>query len=371
MSSHHQFAAMSFSVLRRSLESNLFAPETSGLTESPHSPTYNVSPFALCFVALITIVFAPAFFYTTYTVKSIYTTLAIVESPTPDAYDAVSGDETDDTLAVAAAEVSGPPEPVTASLRRTHKLLRSVNGWRGNFRGFFLAVLIFILSALGTLVLAAVPFLPPILASLVVSLALVHLQAAWVHTVIRANPSSTSIFRGGLPPFRRTFKATYIPTFLLWVANLIVTLVSAAVIRALKLDIFKTGNPTSVPRLTPDMIWKAIIVFIVAVSLVFTLTFPANVILIRVQASLLPPDEDTIVPMDRSFNGTVEPAVFGGRSYVTVKDAFFTLSRASWKRIVILFVKLHALLIFVNILYAVAILPIFLLSDHKPNALFE
>ncbi|CAK7264953.1 hypothetical protein SEPCBS57363_001343 [Sporothrix epigloea] len=356
---------MGYSVLRRSLESNPITLETLDKSDAPHGPTYNLSPPSLCVIAFITVAFAPAFFYIAYTVKSIYTTLAIVENPIPDAYDAVSSDETDGTLNVAAAEINGPAKPVTASLRRTYKLLRTVNGWRGNYRGFFLAAFISILSAMGTLVLAAIPFLPPTVASLIVSLALVQLQAAWVHTVIRANPSDKSIFRGDVPPFRRTFEATCIPTIMLWVANLIVTLVSVAVIRALKLDGFQFGNPSSVPQLAPDMVWKAIVVFFVAITLVFTLTFPANVVLIRVQASLLPPDQDTVVPFDRSFNGTVEPAVLGGRSYVTVKDAFCTLSRASWKRIVVLFIKLHALFFLINVFYAAAILPVFLLASQK------
>ncbi|CAK7225914.1 hypothetical protein SBRCBS47491_006049 [Sporothrix bragantina] len=371
MSSHYQFTAMGLSVLRRSLESN---PDTPDTPDTPHGPTYNLPPLTWGLVALITLVFLPAFLYVSYTVKSVYTTLAIVENPSPAAYEAVASDETD----AAPAAVDGADEevaaasnkPVTASLRRTYKLLRTVNGWRGNYRGFFLAVLIFILSAVGTLVLSAIPFLPPLVAGLIVSLALVQLQAAWVHTVIRANPSSTSIFRGGLPPFRRTFEATSIPTFLLWAANIVVTLVSMVVTRALKLDTYDIRNPNTVPQFSPDMIWKTIVVFLVAVMLVFLLTLPANVILIRVQASLLPPDEDTVVPFDRSFNGTVEPAVVGGRSYVTIKDAFRTFSRASWKRIIILYIKLHVLSILVNALYVAAIVPVALWANRKADPAF-
>ncbi|CAK7221901.1 hypothetical protein SCUCBS95973_004658 [Sporothrix curviconia] len=377
MSSHHQIAAMGLSVLRRSLESN---PDTPDTPETPHGPTYNLPPLTWGLIALITLVFAPAFLYISYSVKSVYTTLAIVENPTPAAYETVASDETDAAPAAApdaegvdeetVTDVPSPSKPVTASLHRTDKLLRTVNGWRGNFRGFFLAVLIFILEAVGTLVLAAIPFLPPLVAGLIVSLALVQLQAAWVHTVIRANPSSTSIFRGGLPPFRRTFEATSIPTFLLWAANVAVTLVSLLVSRALKLETYDVRNPGTVPQFTPDMIWKTIVVFIVAISLVFTLTLPANVILIRVQASLLPPDEDTIVPFDRSFNGTVEPAVVGGRSYVTIKDALRTFSRASWKRVIILYIKLHVLSILVNVLYVAAVVPLVLLANRKADPTF-
>ncbi|CAK7197590.1 hypothetical protein SEUCBS139899_000238 [Sporothrix eucalyptigena] len=377
MSSHHHIAVVGLSVLKRSLSSNTDSPDT---PDTPQGPTYNLPPLTWGLIALITLIFVPAFLYVSYTVKSVYTTLAIVENPNPAAYEAVANEENDaapaavpsadDAVAAdeeAVADVAGPAKPVTASLRRTYKLLRAANGWRGNYRGFWLAVLIFILSAVGTLVLSAIPFLPPLLAGLIISLALVQLQAAWVHTVIRANPSSTSIFRGGLPPFRRTFEATSIPTFLLWVANVAVTLVSVAVTHALKLDDYDVRNPNNVPQYTPDMIWKTIIVFLVAIVLVFTLTIPANVVLIRTQASLLPPDEDTIVPFDRSFNGTVEPAVLGGRTYVTIKDAFRTFSRASWKRVILLYIKLHVLSILVNVLYVAIIVPVVLFTNTKAD----
>ena len=304
-----------------------------------------------------------------YSVKSVYTTLAIVENPTPAAYEAVANDETDAAPAAVPnadgideeASAAGPAKPITASLRRTYKYLRAANGWRGNYRGFFLAVLILILTSVGTAVVAAFPFVPVVVASLVVSLALVQLQAAWVHTVIRAKPSSTPIFRN-LPPFRRTFEATAVPTFLLWAANSTIALVSMPLTRALQLM-----RPNVLPEFTGALVWKTAVVLLVAVGLVFVFVLPATVVLVRVQASLLPPDEDAVVPFDRSFNGTVEPAVVGGRTYVTVKDAFRSFSRASWKRVAILYIKLHLLTVLVNVLYFAAMIPIVLLGARKTD----
>lgn len=299
-----------------------------------------------------------------------------MENPNPAAYEAVASDDNDAAPAAVpsaddaaadeetATHVAGPNKPITASIRRTYKLLRATNGWRGNYRGFWLAVLIFILSSVGTVVLASIPFLPSVVGALVVALALVQLQAAWVHTAIRATPSTTPFWRN-LPPFRRTFEATSIPTFLQWAANVATTLVSVLVTHALKLDHYDARHPSSVPAYSHDLIWKTLIVFLVALVLVFGLNIPANVILIRVQASLLPPDEDTVVPFDRSFNGTVEPAVVGGRSFVTIRDAFRTFSRASWKRVYLLYIKFQVLSLALNVVYLAIVVPIVILTSKK------
>ncbi|SCO01702.1 uncharacterized protein FFB20_11468 [Fusarium fujikuroi] len=69
---------------------------------------------------------------------------------------------------------------------------------------------------------------------------------------------------------------------------------------------------------------------------------PAYVVLVRVQASLLPADADTIIPFDRSFNGRIEPVVVGGLGYATVRDAWSSFSKSAWRRIVMLSVKIVA-----------------------------
>ena len=77
------------------------------------------------------------------------------------------------------------------------------------------------------------------------------------------------------------------------------------------------------------------------------------------QASLLPPDEDTIIPFDRTYGGTLEPAVVG-RGYVSVGDALRTFPRASWVRVYVLHAK-----IFAAVLLAYAVM----LAVFMPQAL--
>lgn len=81
------------------------------------------------------------------------------------------------------------------------------------------------------------------------------------------------------------------------------------------------------------MVWKSLLTLVVFAACLLLLVIPAHTILVRVQASLLPPDEDTIVPFDRSFGGHVEPAVITGKGYVDFMTAWRTFTRESWIRL--------------------------------------
>ena len=103
--------------------------------------------------------------------------------------------------------------------------------------------------------------------------------------------------------------------------------------------------------------WKAVVVFIVMAALRVFLAIPAHVVLTRVQASLLPEEDETIVAFDRSFRGRVEPAVVGGKGYVSPLDAWRTFSRASWVRLVKLYAKLFAVGLAVTFAWTLVVVP--------------
>lgn len=76
----------------------------------------------------------------------------------------------------------------------------------------------------------------------------------------------------------------------------------------------------------------------VGLFITFAIVFPAEVTLTRVQASLLPEEDEAIVPFDRSFGGKVQP----GES-VKMLDAWKTFSWAARIRLVTLYVKILAI----------------------------
>ncbi|OAA68071.1 hypothetical protein SPI_00266 [Niveomyces insectorum RCEF 264] len=363
-------ASAGVSVLKRAVDDG---------SDGPQGPNTKLPPLAWALIFLVTLLFLPAFFVTSYTLKQVYPTLAIIENPNPAVYEAVNADDNDAAPAPAydgadaahagsdAAATAATSKPVTASFRRTHRVLRAASGWRGSFRGVGLAIIIAVASGVVSVVFSVLPFVPTFVGSLLTMLALVQLHTAWVHAVIRATPS-TLPFRQSLPPFRRTFEATCVPVFLLWLANGVTALAAFGIAKAVGLPQWRdhVSQPGDLAGYSAgELIWKTIVVVLVAIVLVFLIVIPANVVLVRVQASLLPADVDTVVPFDRSFNGTVEPAVVDSRGYVTVRDAFRTFTRASWKRLLVLYVKAYLVTIVVDVVYAAILIPIVVFTSKK------
>ncbi len=276
-----------------------------------------------------------------YTLNHLIPTLAIIENPNPPAYEPVAlNEDAADNAGEPASSSSG--KPVTSSLRATRRVLQGVAGWKSYFRGIVCAfVLSFVSSTLDGLVSSK--FLPVPLGALIASLALAQLSAAWTHIVI-SQPSKLPFYRR-LPPFKKTFEATCFPILAVWLAAAVTGVVPAVVAQALGLS--SARDPGAVfgedpPQFDAHDTWKLLIVILLAVVLALGGIVPATVLLVRTQASLLPPDEDTIVPFDRSFGGRVDPAVVGGKGYVTIRDALATFDRASWVRIYKLYAKILA-----------------------------
>ncbi|EFX04093.1 hypothetical protein CMQ_1021 [Grosmannia clavigera kw1407] len=343
-------------------------------TEEPSAPNYNLPAWAIGLLLLVFVVFLFPFLFTTYTLKTVFPVLAIIENPNPPSYEAVANDEHDDTPASTthtdgedAHDETGDAAaavPITSSLKRTFRIVRSAGGMRSSFRGLYLAVVIaFAVSAVSGIV-GAIPFIPTSVAVLLATLSLVQLHVAWVHAVIRTGSTPRAFWRN-LPPFRRTFEATSLPVFLSWVASAITMYIPLLVGNLLGLPSWSARTPNVVPVFNAHMIWKVAVAGVIQLALVFLLVIPATVVLVRVQASLLPPDEDTIVPFDRSFGGAVEPLIVSGRGYATVRDAYRTFSRASWKRLLILYTKVYLVSIAFNLLLAAVVIPIFVLAGSK------
>ncbi|KXH66327.1 ubiquitin carrier protein [Colletotrichum salicis] len=317
------------------------------------------------------IVFLPVILWTTYTLHQVYPIFAIVEDENPPAYDPVNLAEDEGAIPSAGPEVrpdgpipqtkvtGGRPTTVTSSIRSINRLLTTYGGWRANFRG----IGVYLVQALATNFLFGIfsSFLPNILASLATllsALALVQLSAVWVHIVI--TPSSSDYFWKRLPPFKRTFDATAKPVAAYWLAEQVATWVPIAVGWALGLDLpnFQFGKPNSVVSQPQSSdAWKSIVITLISIAFQIIIVIPAHVVLVRVQASLIPEEANTIIPFDRSFEGKVEPRVVGGKGYATMDDAWSGFSRNAWKRLVILYVKIFAVSFATFALMAAVVIP--------------
>lgn len=144
-----------------------------------------------------------------------------------------------------------------------------------------------------------------------------------------------------LPPFKKAFEATCFPLLSIWVADSVSIIVPMLIAEALGLPIPTPGDEPP-HNINGSNAWKAAVVAVVAIILHLGFVVPTKVLLTRVQASLLPEDEETIVPFDRSFGGKVEPAIVGGKGFVTMRDAIATFPISSWVRLYKLYAKIIA-----------------------------
>ncbi|KAG5928807.1 hypothetical protein E4U42_007992 [Claviceps africana] len=288
-----------------------------------------------------------------YTFKMIYPVFAMVEDENPPAYEPVAlHDQPADAEGGPGIGVTrngfkptrGQPRTVTSSFRAINRLLMANGGLGANFRGFscFLVQAVLTSMAVGIFTSALGGVFYPV-ATLLASLTLVQLSTAWVHIVI--SEQSPLPFWSRLPPFRRTFDATWKAVTIYWLAREITRCIPVAVALVLGLELPKTGlaEPMDVGALDAAFVSKSLVVTLVTVACSVFVIIPAYVVLVRVQASLLPVEQSTIIPFDRSFEGSVEPEVVGGRGYATVTDAWLTFRKSSWRRLLTLYVKLFAL----------------------------
>lgn len=75
-----------------------------------------------------------------------------------------------------------------------------------------------------------------------------------------------------------------------------------------------------------------LLVGILSTILSILIYMPANAIFARVATSMLPEEDDPIVPFDRAFGGKVKSEYTGGSGRLGLKDAWTTFERAARTR---------------------------------------
>lgn len=275
-------------------------------------------------------------------------TLAMVETPTATAFkiDAPESDDVDAPLLdkKVAEELAGveseilvvKTKPITANIRRTMKHLRSQGGRWAGFRGLSIAIMYRFTHSFVVLALSA--FLHTrSLAAILATVLLCRMQMYWTHTVI-----STSTKNWYLPSFH-SMKTIILPTAIWAVAEEATVFVPLTLIQSFGMmkhmdDPNRLFNETS-PAEQKEFLIQGLIIFVASLVTEFLILFPATITLTRVQGSLLPEENDTIVPFDRTFGGKVQPDVLGGNGAVSMLDAWKTFDWSSRIRLVKLYVK--------------------------------
>ena len=244
--------------------------------------------------------------------------------------------------------------PITATIRSTMKHLRSQAGRWSGFRGMALAVVYRLLETVLSSILVSLGssnLLTYVFAVIGTNVALAGLDMTWTHIIISA-PSTRSWWQR-IPSLDRV-KVIIIPTIIYTIAEHGSQLLPYALLKAFSFESY-LQDPRSLQNATPElqreMLGKWILVLLVGILSYFLILVPATITLRRVQASMLPDEDEAIVPFDRTFNGKVQPVVAGGSGAVSMLDAWKTFDWPAWIRYLKLQAKLVALVVATSIMF--------------------
>lgn len=304
-----------------------------------------------------------------YTFGQVVATLAMIETPvlTTIAIDSPESDETEkpllsdqkdnkNTSALQPELVLLKTKPITSNFCLAMKHLRAQAGPWARFRGLQVFILYNVMyMVLFNLVSALVgrTMVPRQVAAVITSLALCRWDLLWTHVVISA-PSQQPWFRR-VPEFSKV-KNIMIPAVVFAITEQVSIYVPTELFGIFGLSAY-AQNPQLLAQASGEVQRKVVVqsFFLALVSLVigFLVLLPASVTLTRVQASMLPEEEESIVPFDRTFNDRVVPKSNGGSGAVSMLVAWGSFDFSSRIRMVRLFTKIFLLETATTILFLV------------------
>ncbi len=237
--------------------------------------------------------------------------------------------------------VSTGAPAVTSDLRLLNSMLYSICGWPSLLRGLRPHMFFNLSVAALTAALTFVPFLPKFLGIAAAPLAVVQLYTAWVHIAITA-PDPRPFYRR-FPSLATALRATALPTITMWLAVGVAQELPLCLLGFLGVEMRDLGSygidGVTVPVFDvvsrPADVLRLLALSVAWLLPVGLLVVPAHAVLTRVQASLLPAGERTIIPLDRGFRGRRRD----GQEYIDMVQAWRSLSRATWRRLYGLYVK--------------------------------
>ncbi|KAH0541463.1 hypothetical protein FGG08_004072 [Glutinoglossum americanum] len=302
-----------------------------------------------------------------YVYGQVIATLAIVEDPTVTAYITVDSGSDDPDAPLSEFNKDGndrkiaEPElhlvrnrPITSSFRVTLRHLRARDGWTGPLRGAALRVVYCFLVAAAA---GLMSYFPRPVGGIIALVLFSRLDLAWNNIVI-SEGSSQYWFRR-LPALRTWFKVLPAASLSAVADHLAVLLpTQLARMNGLKDLVDKVGRAPPADDAERRAIVHALCryglaVVVVGLAVFILIQIPATVTLARVQASLLPDSEESIVPFDRSFGGKVVPEIIGGSGVVGMLDAWRSFGWSSRVRLLKLYAKVWAIQISLLVLFAV------------------
>lgn len=298
-----------------------------------------------------------------YTYGDVIATLAMIETPTATAYTPAPPpkytDAIDQKTPLAIEEPQEPDlllahAPITAKLRTAVHHLRRVGGRLARFRGFHIALLYNILHA--ALIHLFTPrgsmsAMRPLIAVLA-TIALCRLQMTWTHHVISA-PRAEPVRWYKRFPSIQAGKNILLPTAVWAVAQQAAMYVPAGLFVAIAENYHHPevygSNPATVQKIA---MVQMLFVGLIWIGTIILVVIPAQVTMTRVMASMLPEEDEPIVPFDRSFAGKVTSEQIASGGAVNMLDAWKTFDKQARLRLVKLYVKVFMVQVATTVLFA-------------------
>lgn len=116
------------------------------------------------------------------------------------------------------------------------------------------------------------------------------------------------------------------------------------------------------PDFNPDMkdayagTGQLFFAMLLTVVLFVLLQIPATVAMVRVAASMLPEEDETIVPFDRTFGGLTTPEIIGGQGKIGIVEAWKSFNGECRRRLLRTVVKVAAVVMATWILFSFIIM---------------
>jgi hypothetical protein len=292
-------------------------------------------------------------------------TLAVVEDTNPDIYVRITSD-IDPTKPVNDQEdpelvASTPAKPITSKLRTTVKHLRSRAGFWSRFRGVGMFFAYNFLRGFFASFFPASSYLLQFIVQAALGVLLATWQMAWVHIVI-SEPSPKRFYQR-IPSYKTWSKIA--PAAILHeVLTALAFFIPMSIVTSA--GWLKVPADQDVPSMVAMCRFMGVSVFPAILACV--LSIPPRVIFIRVAASMLPEEDETIVPFDRSFGGKVNPAITGGSGRIGLMDAWATFDLPARIRLAKIIGKTFAMQVALAIFSAIVlgIQVFFLVKTAKP-----
>lgn len=270
----------------------------------------------------------------------------MVESPvaaitiSPSTHEAGDKDEKEGLLETGPTITLVNQKPITSSIRGTIRHLVAHAGRFSRFRGFTLYMLYaFLVSMVATFFEGALPNLPgrEVVAAAASGAVVANIHAAWTHKIV-SMPTNKTLWQR--VPSKAHWKTLALPAAIQAAMPYISIYLVGGFGMVLGLHKLVNDNVADYNCAQwTSLIARIVAIFVFGIVCTLFLCLPAIVTLVRIEASILPEDEDTIVPFDRSFGGKVVSRAQGGSGVVGFLSAWRSFNWEARRRLIKLSIK--------------------------------